>query len=326
MSATKLKSFYVLDILRKYSDSEHRLTAENICSLLKSEYSVSAERKGIYRDIDALGEYGVDIKKTSTGFFVDTRVFRVAEIRLLVSAIQAASFITPDKAAMLTEKLSSQLSVHQAEQIIGKSYIGVVKYESNEVYKTIETVNNAISGHRQLSFYYYKKNLSKQDVPQHNGTRYLVSPYAMIWHMDNYYLVCNSAGHEGLTHFRIDRIKGAYPEQIPWRHFSEVSEYKLRFDASDYAKKCINMFGGEITTVTLRCKNARITEILDKFGNSTPLRRDGNEHFITIVDVAMSTGFLSWVAQFFDGIEIISPASARNALKEYLKQTLTLYE
>jgi len=326
MSSSKLKTLRLYDIFKEYTDSEHRVTADRLCSLLKTEYGIIAERKSIYRDIDALIEYGADIQKTPTGYYLGAREMQPAEIRLLVSAVQSASFITEAKTRQLIRKLTGDSSKYQKSELLKQKNLGSIKYSNEEIYSNIDAINKAISLRRKISFYYYKKDLRKRDEVQHNGLSYLASPYAMIWDRDRYYLVCNLEGHDDLTHFRLDRIRHIYCESIPWRHFREVSEYKTTFDASDYALNCINMFGGEVVEVELLCKRERINEIVDRFGTKVPVQRVDEDHFRTIVNVAMSNGFLAWVAQYFDTIEIVRPASARDKIKSMLRSALEQYE
>ena len=325
MASTKLKTLYTYDVLRKFTDENHRVTADQICGLLKKEYGIAAERKGVYRDMEALIEYGADIQKTQTGYYLGDRELKPAEIRLLVSAVQSASFITPTKTKRLINALTRTMSTYKKDELMRQQNLGSVKDANEEIYNTIDAINAAISKRCKISFYYYKKNVRKQEMVQHNGMAYHASPYAMIWFNDRYYLVCNLDGHDDLTHFRLDRIRKIRCEQVPWRHFSEVSDFKSTFDASKYAASCVNMFGGEITSVTLICKNELVNEILDKFGQTTPIQRVDDERFRTIVTVAMSDGFLAWVAQFFDGIEIVSPDSAREHMKKLLSSATDMY-
>ena len=325
MASSKIKILYLLNILNRYTDIQNQLTAEELCARMNDEYGIKAERKSVYRDIEYLREYGIDIKKGPRGYFVDEREFSVAEVRLLISAVQTAPFITATKTKNLTRKLTGKLSKNQAEMIHGQSNLGSIKFTNEEVYKTIEMINAAISSHKKISFYYYKYNVKRIDEKQHGGARYIVSPYAMIWLQDRYYLVCNVEGHDNLAHFRIDRIRGIYIEQVPWRHFSEVSQFRSRFDAAKYASYCVNMFGGEIKSVSLRCKNERVNEIFERFGDKIPIKQDSPHTFITNVDVAVSDGFYSWIAHFFGDIEITAPENVRDEYKKKISDVAKLY-
>ena len=56
----KLKLLYLMDILLEKTDENHGITMNEIISSLES-YDVSAERKSIYRDIEELQRYGLDV-------------------------------------------------------------------------------------------------------------------------------------------------------------------------------------------------------------------------------------------------------------------------
>ena len=195
------------------------------------------------------------------------RPFSVAELRVLLSAVQAATFVSKKRTSELCDKIRTLSSVYQAKSGLATPSIGGVKCQRDDVLETVEQVNSAISLPSQLSFSYYKLNARFSPVQQRHGKRYVVSPYAMIWLHDRYYLVANLSGRDDLTHFRLDRMRSVRVESLPWRHFSEVSPYRRAFDISDYVLKCVNMFGGEAEDVELCCSNDIVNEIADRFGD-----------------------------------------------------------
>ena len=108
----KIRILFVLDILKRLSDEAHPITAEDICAELE-KLGLEAERKAIYADISALGEYGFDIIKSGypRGFFLGAREFEEPEIYILADAVRTAKFISPVKTRELVGKLDSFLSV-----------------------------------------------------------------------------------------------------------------------------------------------------------------------------------------------------------------------
>lgn len=325
MSNTKLKPLYLYDIFREKTDEGHRLSVPELINLL-AERGVMAERKGVYRDIRALVEYGADIVKTRTGYYLRKRDFEMAELKLLISAVQAASFISEARTEALIQKLAGILSETQAQVLLRGSNIGGIKCKNDEIFRTIEMINLGIGMHRQITFSYHKRDINKRSVVRRGGERYRVSPYAMVWVRDKLYLVSNMEGRDDLTHFRLDRMGNVRVDVLSWRHFSQVSEYKQQFLAGDYAKKCLNMYGGEPARITLRCANAIVGEIFDRFGDDIPVMRDGGEHFLIVVEAVPATGFLAWAAQFGSLVEIISPESLRKEMKDMLLLAAKNYE
>ena len=166
---------------------------------------------------------------------------------------------------MLIEKLGTLISDADQKQLIVGS-LGGIKCRDDGVLTTIEEVSRAIAHRRTFTFRYSKRDVNRRSIMQHSGKRYRVSPYALIWMQDRYYLVCNMEERNDLTHFRLDRIQDVREDPASWRHFSQVSTYSAKFDAADYAAKCLNMYGGEVTRIRLRCDTGIINEVFDRFG------------------------------------------------------------
>lgn len=320
----KVRMLLLIDILHELSDEEHILNSKTLLAEL-NDRGVVSDRRSVYRDIEALTEYGFDIVTTAKGFYLRNRRFTLAEIMLLISAVQAAPFVTELKTKALMNKLLGFLSEYQQEGLKNATNISGVKFLNEEVYRTIEMINYGIASGRRISFLYYKRSIMRRDIVQRRGRRYVVSPYAMVWVQDRYYLISNMKDKEGLTHFRLDRIRDVRIEEAPVRPVSEVSEYTDRFDAVDYASKCLNMFGGEITRITLRCHMELLNEFFDRFGEDIPVKKDGEDHFIARIEVAASKGFINWVCQFGDMAEVLEPAGLRQRVANYLKAAADLY-
>ncbi|MDO5111925.1 MAG: WYL domain-containing protein [Clostridia bacterium] len=323
----KLKLLYLRQLFLTRTDEEHRLGVPEICKAMQ-DMGVTVERKSIYRDIDTLISYGMDIRLTQTGYYLASRDFENSELRLLVSAVQAASFISEARSQALVDKLLRLTSDAQAEAILKQTNIGGVKCAGDEIFRTIEMVNLAIANACRLSFFYIKQDISKRNVVQRSGKSYHVTPYAMIWMQDRYYLVANMNERNNLTHFRLDRIQNARLELVAGRPCGEVSEYAVRFDAADYAKKCVNMFGGEVIRITLRGEMRLVSDVLDRFGQDTVLQRDPGDdaHFLAYIQAANGVGFLSWAAQYGAALEILTPASLREEMRKRMLLTCALYE
>lgn len=321
----KVRMLVLLDVLHELTDEEHILNSQSLVAELDKR-GYSTDRRSVYRDVEALCEYGVDVVTTAKGFYLRNRRFTLAETMLMISAVQAAPFVTESKTNALMDKLMGFLSVYQREGIRSASNISGVKFGNEEVYRTIEMINYGIASKKKISFLYYKRSIMRRDVVQRRGKRYEVSPYAMVWVQDRYYLISNMSGKEGLTHFRLDRIRDVRIEEAAIRPVSEVSEYTDRFDAVDYASKCLNMFGGEITRIMLRCHMDLLNELFDRFGDDIPVKKDGEEHFIARIEVAASEGFINWVCQYGSKVEVLEPSELRKAVKDRIIEAAALYD
>ncbi|MBQ3849892.1 MAG: WYL domain-containing transcriptional regulator [Clostridia bacterium] len=321
----KVRMLVLLDILRELTDAEHILNSKALLAELNRRGYVT-DRRSVYRDIEALSEYGYDVQTTSKGFYLGDRRFTLAEIMLMISAVQAAPFVTQGKTDALTKKLLSMLSVYQREGLKNAANLKGVKFSNEEVYRTIEMVNLGIASDRKISFLYYKRSIMRSDVVQRQGRRYVVSPYAMVWVQDRYYLISNMNDKEGLTHFRLDRIRDVRLENEAIRPVSDEGVYGEDFNAVDYASKCLNMFGGEVTRVTLRCDMGLLNELFDRFGDDIPVKKDGDEHFIARIEVALSEGLINWICQYGSRVEVISPQELRETTRNRIAEALKLYK
>lgn len=321
----KVRMLVLLDILHELTDEEHILNSKALLTELNRRGHES-DRRSVYRDIEALTDYGFDIVTTSKGFYLRRRRFTLAEVMLLISAVQAAPFVTRSKTDSLMEKLTGFLSVYQREGIRNASNISGVKFGNEEVYRTIEMINCGIAAKKTISFLYYKRSIMRRDVVQRRGRRYNVSPYAMVWVQDRYYLIANMEGKEDVINFRLDRIRDVRIEDSPARDISEVYPGGEKFDAVVYASKCLNMFGGEVKKIMLRCDMALLNELFDRFGEDIPVRKDGDDHFIARIEAADSEGLVNWVCQYGSMIEVTEPPEVRERVKKRLEEAVRIYE
>ncbi len=328
-SKTKLKLLYLSDILNGQTDENHPLSSYKICDLL-SEKGILAERKSIYTDIAVLNEYGMDIivnaQNNSKGFFVGSRQFELAEIRLLLDAVQAADFISPNKTKQLVKKIEGFTSVYQQKKLHRQVYVdNRPKCKNEEIFYNINTLDDAINKKVKVTFKYTRRKLTDEFTASREEKVFLVSPYALIWSADHYYLVCNNEKYDNLMNLRIDRIKNVNLTELPARHFSEVSDYESKFDSADYSSKLFNMYSGEPEPVELECDNGILEEILDKFGDKVKLRKSDDEHFYIKTDIAVSDGLVGWILQFGKKIKVVSPVNLADKVKEKAEEILNSY-
>lgn len=326
----KVRILFLHDIFTRRSDENNVFSAEDLCDILFEDYGVKVERKAIYGDIDALKEYGLDIvnvRAPKRGYYLKDRKFEMAEVRLLTDAVLAAKFISPKKTKSLVYKIGSLASEGQEERLREQVYVNSsVKCNNEELYEVISTLHKAIEKRVQVQFDYSKRMLQKRYVRRMESKTFTVNPYALIWSNDHYYLVCNNPKYSNLMHVRLDRISNIHITGIRCRHFSAVSKYTEKFDSADYSNRLFNMFSGESGNVLLRCSNDIIEEILERFGEDVPIKIDGDNHFVAKANVELSDGLVSWIMQFGERMEVVSPHELKKAVKEKASMILKIYE
>ena len=324
----KLKILYIIDILKKYSDEDHPINATEICDYLR-DYGIEAERKAIYDDLENLIFYGFDIIKTRSpraGVFLASREFEIPEIYLLTDAVQAADFITPKKTRELVSKLDAMMSDEQARTREKSTYIEYShKCNNEEIYINIDTLRQAIEKGKKVTLRYISRILADGRHITPSEKNFKVSPYALIWTDDHYYLVCNNEKYDNLMHLRLDRMKSVTETEESIRHFSECSDYEDRFNTADYVSKSFNMFGGELMETELRCSERILEQVIDRFGENIHIIERENGKFAFRIKALLSEGLVGWLMQFGTDIEVISPETLRQTIKEHIEAMSKMY-
>ncbi len=325
----KIKLLFLHDIFTRQTDSQHVYSANELCDLLL-DYGISCERKSIYSDIDALKEYGMDIVNVRTpkrGYYLNERKFDIAEVRLLIDAVQAAKFISSRKTKALIYKIGSMLSEYQEEELREQIYVdSSFKSEKEDLYDIIKTLDSAIQKSKQVMITYSKRKLENRYLKKSEGKTFLINPYSLLWSNDHYYLVCNNDKYNNLMHLRLDRISDIVLLDSTAKHFSKVSKYTDKFDTADYSNRLFNMYTGDPGQIELICDNRIIDDILEKFGEEIPIKIYDDNHFLFKADVELSNGLVSWIMQYGAEIKVVSPKVLSDALKEKARDILSLYE
>lgn len=320
----KLKLLYLLRYLMKNSDEAHPVTVQDMIEELARQ-DISAERKTIYDDIESLRRFGIDVvqrKDKSTGYYVAARDFELPELKLLVDSIQSSKFITQRKTLSLIKKLENLASVYDAQLLERQVYVrGRVKSMNESVYYNVDEISGAISRDRAIRFKYFEFTVAGERRYRHEGAWYIVSPFALMWDDENYYLLAWDASAARLKHYRVDKM--THIEALEQRR--EGKEAFRKLDMSSYSQRVFGMFAGEEKRVRLRFLNHLAGAVIDRFGKDTILTPDGDEHFIIAVDLVVSPQFFAWVFGFGAEAEILSPESVRRQMGREAASIAALY-
>lgn len=325
----KLKLLYLMQILQQHTDNDHGMTIAELLRELE-RYNVTAERKSLYDDMEALRSYGLDVQRTGHRYYLLSHTFELAELKLLVDAIQSSRFLTHKKSQELIKKLEGLTSIHQARMLQRQVYVtNRIKTMNESIYYNIDKLHNAISTNRRISFRYFSWSIrfdggeQVQKRYRHEGNRYSASPWALCWDNENYYLIAYDSEDKQTKHYRVDKMSDIQLSKSP-REGQELFE---RFDMGSYAKGVFGMFSGQEEQVRLRFHNDLANVVVDRFGKDVFVQPDEDRnHFIAVVRVQLSPQFLGWIFALGDGAEILSPESARQALREQAGKVLASYD
>ncbi len=322
----KMKLLYLMRILTERTDEQHMLTANDLCDILQAEYDVPAERKSIYSDIAALTEFGLDIeqqKGRSPGYYIASREFELAELKLLVDAMQASRSITAKKTDELIRKLESLAGREDARQLQQQVFLyNRPKTENETIYYNVDYIHTAIYTNVQIRFQYAEWTRDKEIRLRRDGAYYVASPWALTWDDENYYMIACEEGADELRHFRVDKMQ--HMELLKSKR--EGKELFDDFDIVAFGKRTFGMFGGREETVTLSCVNELAGVIIDRFGRDVMMIPEGEDRFHVNVAVAVSQQFFGWLAGLGSGAKITRPAPVREEFLAYLDGILQIYD
>lgn len=317
----KLKIIYLRELLLE-TDEDHPITMDQILMRLR-ERGVDAERKSIYSDLEALRVYGMDIGLKKLGrtaaYYLGMRDFEVAELKLLVDSIQAAKFLSEKKSLQLIKKLAALSSRHERELLNRQLYVlNRDKSQNETIYYAVDAIHAAIANDAQIRFRYWQYNVEKEQELRHNGKTYQVSPFALIWDDENYYLLAYDPETGICKHFRVDKMTHIAVRDEP-RDGKEV--FGL-LNMSAYTKRNFSMFAGKEQLVTLRCDNSMIGVIIDRFGRSVSVTKQDDAHFSVSVKIAVSPQFFGWLSSFEGKVVPIAPQDVREQYRAHLFNVL----
>ena len=325
MGIPGLKTFYLMQILLDRSDEEHPLNATALQDILRTEYGVTINRTTVYTEIAKLEDFGLDIvlqEGRTKGYYIGSRQFELAELKLLVDAVQASKFITEKKSKELISKLETLCSKNEAKQLSNQVMIyRRTKTQNETIYYNVDMIHSAIYRDMQITYQYAEWTVRKETELRHGGAFYEVSPLNLIWDDENYYLVGFDEKAGKMRHYRVDKIRNMRILDKP-RSRQALDEM---IDPVDFSKKTFGMFGGVDETVRFTGMNYLAGVMLDRFGTDIWMRPLDADHFSAVVTVTVSPQFFGWMAAIGKDLEIAGPEHVRKQYEEYLKGILEKY-
>ena len=320
----KLKCLYLRQFLLENTDEAHPVTVSQMIDYL-ARHDIAAERKSIYDDIDGLRSYGLDIeyrKAQDGGYFIANREFQLPELKLLVDAVQSSKFLSLRKSNELIAKLEKLASRHEAQALRRQVYVTHrIKNMNESIYYNVDALHSAIAAGSRITFRYFDWDMNGKKKYRHEGKRYRISPWALLWDDENYYLVGYDAEHAERRHYRVDKMES----------ITQTGEERLGkelfagFDPAAYSRKVFGMYGGEPQKVTLRFESSMSNIVFDRFGRELILTPDREGGFTVTVEVVPSPQFFAWLTGLGAPVKILSPQPLVQQFCDYLQSVLDAY-
>ena len=322
-SNQKLKLLYLSKIFLENTDAEHPMTLKELSGEL-AKYEISAERKSLYDDIELLRVFGLDIcviRDRQVRYYVGNHVFELAELKLLVDAVQSSKFITEKKSNSLIRKIEGLGSRYEAARLHRQVTVSNrLKAENEEIFCNVDMIHRAISAGRKICFRYFEWNAEKKRVLRRDGAFYRISPWALIWDDENYYMIGYDSEAQTLKHYRVDKMLELHVSKDAREGEKEFSA----LDMTQYSKQVFGMYGGELCNVRLSCDTSLAGVVLDRFGKEIIIANHG-ERFEFTAKVMLSPNFYSWVLGFGNKVRVVSPGFVADRVAEVAREVLEMY-
>ena len=334
----KMLIMNILDILKKYTDENHRLSQKEIMDILEQEYDMKAERKAIKRNLLNLLDFGYDIeysesiRKNKNGeeetLYTDwylERKFSDAELRLLIDGLLFSKHIPYSQCKELIGKL---------EGLSNRYFKSRVKHiqtlpDNKQLFYTIEILDKAITKGRQVSFHYNEYGTDKQIHPRRRSDgevrEYVINPYQMAAVNGRYYLICNYDKYDNVSNYRLDRITDIKLLNTPVKPMDQVKGLENGLNLPKHMAEHVYMFTGESVPVTFRAKKYLVSEIIDWFGKDIRFQ-DETEEEVTVRVMVNLEAMRKWALQYAVHVKVLSPQKLVDMVKEDIKKVMEWYD
>lgn len=328
MEQTKIRLLRVLSIVRE-TDEDHPITANQIVQQLHL-YGMEAERKAVLRDIAALRDYGYDVllhEDNKLGYYLASREFEDWELKVIMDAVAGAGFLTSENSESLCKRIASLASKEgQAVLRTTTPVFSNVKNDDPTTKNAIDQLLMAIRKKKKVGFRYAFTGNDLEKHLRYDGAEYQISPYALIWRQDRYYLIGNSERYKTLSYYRLDRIRSLRLLDEPIVPMEELLGPNADIQMKEYINRNLNNYGGKQTRIRLRV-DADMTDLLvDTFGSDFRIEKVIENTMIVSATVSDGWGLNAWLLQHGDCVQILEPESTRREIIDLLTEIQKKYQ
>ena len=320
-SDQRTKLLHILEYLLENTDENHFVKNADIQKYL-SNRGIGADQRTVVSDIKTLQDYGYEVEYDyrEKAYHVISRDFELYQLQLLIDSVQSSKFIPQKEAKELSDKIKKLASRNERILLERRNYVANrVRSLNDSVFYHIDDIHSAIADGWKLSFHYFTYDLQKNKKYYKHGEDYIVSPYALVWNDDNYYLLAHHAGM--MKHFRVDKMDDI---KIVKERREGVEAFKA-LKLSERSLKVFSMYGGTEETITLRFSNNLIGVVIDRFGRDIRISPDDDRHFKITVKVEVSPQFYGWLCGLGTGVRIIHPEEVAQKMGEYVRSIAKMY-
>ncbi len=351
----------ILDILRRYTDEEHRLSQKEISDILKKEYDMAVDRKAVRRNILNLIDCGYPIEYSETIRMVpvkdpesgktmtdpDTgkpvteesyiwsdfylkREFTDGELRLLIDSLLFSRHIPYNQCKELVEKLESLSNIYFRSHVRFISRMPEDRDNNQQLFLNIEMLDEAISRNRKVSFHYTEYGTDKKvhikKRPDGPERVYVISPYQMAAKDGKYYLICNYDKYDDISNYRLDRIRDLKILDEKSRPFETLKWSNGRpLDLAEYMREHVYMFSSDNVLAKFRIPKAMISDVIDMFGMDVRFF-DENESSVSVSANVNELAMIQFAKSYAPDVILLEPKRLAEQVKNELEEAVQIYD
>lgn len=318
---------YILNVLKKFSDEDHMLSVAEMQRKIKEIYNIDIDSRTIRRNINLLKyklDYDISTRDDNgKGYYLNRDPetdFEPGEVRAIIDNFSYANYIVPSIAKNIIKKCKNIQTIYENEKIKDYHiYANDSKTENVEVIKNIEDISDSIYHHKKIKFEYWKYAITNK-LEKIIVSTPTVSPYAIVYNKQEFYLIGIKEGQTQFYNYRIDRIKNIQKLD------EEITIKKKKSEIQDFAESSIEMFGGKKEEVEAICHIWLLDTIFETFGRNVTIEKisEDEEHFKLLVDTN-PLGFRMWAMRNIDLVEVKKPVSLRKEMQNIIKNAAKKY-
>lgn len=313
---------YILNVLKKYSSEEHMLQIDDIKNYIKDLYDVDIDPRTIRRNINLLKEkFEYDIvtwNENRMGYYLIKNPdidFEPGEVRAIIDTFSYSTFIPKSISNEIINKCKNMQNIYENEKLKDYKVFSLGNKSKNiEIVKNIEDITEAIYNNKKIKFDYYKYELNPVLKNANTGER-KISPYAIVYQLQEMYVVGLKEGQSKLYTYRIDRMKNiSITNEKSDKRFSQK-------EIDDFVESTVSMFGSSKEEIEVICDFTLLDDVIDTFGENSIIKKVDNNHFRLIVNKDIE-GFKRYILKNLDMIKVIKPMKLKDEIERIVKYYL----
>jgi len=311
----KMLNMLILDILKEYSDENHRLTQQEIIRLLKVNYDMECDRRSVKNNVTSLKEMGYEISMED-GYYLVEREFEDAELRMLIDSVLFSRNLTQEQAKKLIDKLRAQGNRYFSAKVSHVCNLPEMQHADNKhLMYALDKINDAIAGRKKISFIYNSYGMDFKLHPKREKV-YIVNPYQLVANNGRFYLIGNYDKYDNVSHYRLDKMTEVEILNEKVKPKKEIKEFANGYSLPKHMVEHVYMFSGPSVRVKLLVPDYMMNEMIDWFGKEFRIHPSSREGMMEIVFQCNEKAMLYWALQYGPFVEVLEPKGLREDVRK----------